>query len=77
LRNFRHRGFRTQTALSRPVGLWGFPMTPAALVASTLFIADSANLNAPHNALGGSAIIAVGMPVYLLWRRARRSPLLP
>jgi basic amino acid/polyamine antiporter, APA family len=63
---------RTRPEIPRPVRVWGFPATPMLFLASTVFIAVSALATGPRNALAGTAIIALGVPVFLLWR-ARRS----
>ena len=64
---------RTRPDLPRPVRVWGFPATPIVFLAATTFIAVSALVTGPRNALGGVLIIALGVPVYLVWR-ARRNP---
>jgi len=59
---------RTRPDLPRPVRVWGFPWTPIAFLAATVFIAVSALATGPRNALAGTAIIALGVPAYLFWR---------
>jgi APA family basic amino acid/polyamine antiporter len=62
---------RTRPDLPRPVRVWGFPATPIVFLASTVFIAVSALVTGPRNAIAGTAIILLGVPVYFLWRRRR------
>ncbi len=64
---------RTRPDMPRPVKVWGFPATPLLFLAATAFIAVSALITNPRNAIGGVAIIALGIPVYAIWhRRATR-----
>ncbi len=63
---------RTRPDVPRPVKVWGFPVTPILFLAATAFIAVSALVTGPRNAAGGTLIIALGIPVYLLWRRRTR-----
>jgi len=49
----------------------GYPLTPAVYVAATLAVAVTSALSDPSGALRGTALIAAGVPVYLLFRRRR------
>ena len=52
----------------------GYPLTPAVYVAVTLAVAVTSALSDPAGALRGTFLIAIGAPIYLLFRR-RRGPL--
>ena len=60
---FRRRdtnsGFRTP----------GYPWVPALFVVAAFFVVVSSVVSNPGNALVGSALIGLGIPVYLYWRR--------
>jgi APA family basic amino acid/polyamine antiporter len=51
----------------------GYPFTPALYIAATLAVAGASALSDPFGALRGTALIVIGVPVYLLFRR-RRGP---
>jgi len=55
--------------LPRPVRVWGFPATPIIFIAAAVFIAASALVTGFWNGMAGLALILLGVPVYLLWRR--------
>ena len=55
--------------LPRPVRVWGFPATPLVFIAASVFIAVSALLTGFGNAMAGVALILLGVPVYLVWKR--------
>ncbi|HJR50917.1 MAG TPA: amino acid permease [Gemmatimonadales bacterium] len=48
----------------------GYPVTPAAFVAAAIFVVVSSVLAAPRNALVGTALLALGVPVFWYWSRA-------
>jgi len=50
----------------------GYPLTPAVLVAATLAVAATSALSDPAGALRGTALIAIGAPIYLFARRWRK-----
>ncbi len=47
----------------------GYPWTPALFVFAALFVVVSAVLANPRNALAGSGLLALGVPIYWYWRR--------
>ena len=47
-----------------------YPWTPAVFVAAAAFVVASSVLAAPRNALIGTGLLALGVPVYWYWRRA-------
>ena len=50
----------------------GYPWTPAAFVAAAAFVVVSSVLAAPRNALLGTGLVALGVPVYRYWSRSGR-----
>ncbi|HSK11485.1 MAG TPA: amino acid permease [Vicinamibacterales bacterium] len=53
----------------RPFKAWGYPVAPAAFVVASLFIMVAAVAGRPGPSLFGAAIIAAGIPLYLILRR--------
>ena len=60
---------RTRPAAPRPFPTPLYPWIPLAFAAAGAGIVLNTFVTDPANALVGSAIIAVGVPVYFLWRR--------
>jgi basic amino acid/polyamine antiporter, APA family len=52
----------------RPFKAWGYPVAPAIFVAASLAITVAAVAGRPGPSLWGAAIIAAGIPLYLLFR---------
>ncbi len=52
----------------------GYPWTPAAFVAAAIFVVVSSILATPRNALVGTGLLALGVPVFWYWSRAGRRP---
>ena len=48
----------------------GYPWTPALFVAAAILVVASSIAANPRNALIGSGLLALGVPVYWYWRRA-------
>jgi hypothetical protein len=51
-----------------------YPVIPLVFIIAGLGIVLNTFVDDPGNALKGSAIIAVGVPVYFLWRRSPPAP---
>lgn len=49
----------------------GYPLTPMIFVATAVYVVISSILWNPLNALLGAGLIALGVPVFLFWRRRR------
>ncbi len=64
---------RRRPDLPRPYRMWGYPVTPILFLAVTLFFLGNTLITRPGPSLAGLALIATGVPVYFLWRRAHRS----
>ena len=52
----------------------GYPWTPGFFVAAALLVVVSSVLANPGNAAIGAALLLLGIPVYLWWRRPRLAP---
>jgi APA family basic amino acid/polyamine antiporter len=52
----------------------GYPVVPAAFVAAAIFVVVSSVVAAPRNAVVGTALLALGVPVFWYWSRAGRRP---
>jgi APA family basic amino acid/polyamine antiporter len=52
----------------------GYPWTPAAFVAAAIFVVVSSILATPRNALVGTGLLALGVPVFWYWSRAGQRP---
>jgi APA family basic amino acid/polyamine antiporter len=51
----------------------GYPWVPAVFVAAAIYAVVSSVTSNPGNALIGSGLIGLGVPVFYLWRRASRA----
>jgi len=60
---------RKQPDLPRPYQMWGYPVTPLLFLAVTLYFLVNTLVTRPGPSLAGLALIAVGVPVYFVWRR--------
>jgi basic amino acid/polyamine antiporter, APA family len=47
----------------------GYPVTPALFIAAALYVMGGSIISNPGNALLGTAILAVGVPVFWYWKR--------
>jgi basic amino acid/polyamine antiporter, APA family len=57
----RHDGYRSP----------GYPLTPALFIAAALYVVVGSVTSNPGNALRGTALLALGVPVFLFWRARR------
>jgi APA family basic amino acid/polyamine antiporter len=60
--------------LPRPYKTWGYPVTPILFILSSVFLTVNSLLRAFWNSFAGLAIIALGIPVYLIWSHRRQRP---
>src|SRR5213595_4121137 len=58
----------------RPFRVPGYPMTPALFIAAAAAIVINTIVARPVQALVGLGIVALGLPAYYAWRRARARP---
>jgi APA family basic amino acid/polyamine antiporter len=61
---------RTRPEAPRPFRVPGYPWTPALFVLAALGIVVSTLIGQPVRALAGLAALVLGVPAYLIWRRA-------
>lgn len=59
---------RARPELRRPYKTWGYPVTPILFAVAAFFICVNAFIATFWHALGGVALIALGVPAYLYWR---------
>ena len=61
---------RKAPQLARPYRMWGYPVTPVAFAAVAFWFVINTIVTTPKSSLIGLAIVAAGVPVYYIWRRA-------
>lgn len=66
---------RTRPGLERPYRTPGYPVVPLVFIAGTPGVVGSTLVAHPASTLAGMGITLLGVPVYLLWRRAARPEL--
>ena len=64
---------RKRPDLPRPYRTWGYPLTPILFILSSLFLTVNSLIHDFWNSAIGLAIIALGIPVFSVWR-GRRAP---
>jgi APA family basic amino acid/polyamine antiporter len=60
---------RTMPDAPRPYRAWGYPVVPALYIAFALFIEWALLTHKALRSVTGLCIVALGIPVYYLWRR--------
>ena len=60
---------RKQPDLARPYRMWGYPYTLGVFMLVSVWFVVNAFVTAPGPSFTGLAIIAAGIPMYLLWRK--------
>ena len=55
--------------LPRPYKTWGYPVTPIIFILAALYISVTSLLTSFANSMKGLAIILLGLPFYLFWKR--------
>jgi APA family basic amino acid/polyamine antiporter len=60
---------RTRPHWSRPYRAWGYPVVPAIYIAFALFVEWALLTHKPGRSVAGLIIVALGVPVYFLWRK--------
>jgi APA family basic amino acid/polyamine antiporter len=58
----------------RPYKTWGYPVTPILFIISSVFLTINSLIRTFWNSFAGLALIALGIPVYLVWRGRRKAP---
>jgi APA family basic amino acid/polyamine antiporter len=59
----------TRPELKRPYRLWGYPLVPILFVLVHLWIVWGSVTEKPKESLIGLAIVCLGIPAYLIWRK--------
>lgn len=65
---------RRSPDLSRPYRTWGYPVVPAVFIVMCLAVFVSIVASQPFKAAAGAALLAAGVPVYLVWKARRVRP---
>lgn len=65
---------RTRPDTVRPYRAWGYPVLPALYIAFALFVEWTLLTHKAQRSVAGLCIVAVGIPVFYLWRRQRSAP---
>jgi basic amino acid/polyamine antiporter, APA family len=55
--------------MPRPYRVWGYPVLPAVFLLAVLGIIATTLMERPLESFSGLALLAIGVPVYLTWRR--------
>jgi len=58
--------------LERPYRVWGYPLTPLAYLAVSIWMMIYVIFNQPGESLVGITIVGTGIPAYFLWKRKNR-----
>ncbi len=58
--------------IPRPYKTWGYPLTPALFIFSSLFISANTLVKEFWNSVAGLLIIALGIPFYVYWKKLLR-----
>jgi APA family basic amino acid/polyamine antiporter len=59
----------TRPEAPRPYRAWGYPVLPAIYIGFALFVEWALLTHKAGRSLAGLSIVALGVPVYFLWRR--------
>jgi APA family basic amino acid/polyamine antiporter len=60
---------RTRPDAPRPYRAWGYPVLPGLYIAFALFVEWTLLIHKAERSVAGLLIVALGIPVYYLWRR--------
>ncbi len=60
--------------LPRPYKTWGYPATAILFILSSVFLTVNSLIRTFWNSFAGLALIAIGVPVYLIWKNRRKAP---
>jgi APA family basic amino acid/polyamine antiporter len=66
---FRSRERRGQEGSALRFRMPGFPILPVAFMLAALYVVLGSIASNPENALKGTALILLGVPVFLFWRK--------
>jgi APA family basic amino acid/polyamine antiporter len=65
---------KKQPDLPRPYKTWGYPFVPWIFIIALAGILVNTLIKKPVESLTGLALMAIGIPVYFMWKK-RRAPL--
>jgi APA family basic amino acid/polyamine antiporter len=68
---FRSRASRGLESPDIRFRMPGYPLAPILFIVAALYVVIGSVVSNPANALRGSALIAMGVPVFLFWDRKR------
>ena len=60
---------RKRPAVARPYRVWGYPVVPIAFSVAALTIVGNALVRSPAESGIGLALVLVGVPIFLIWKR--------
>ncbi len=60
---------RKRPDLPRPYRTWGYPVTPVLFILSSVFLTGNSLIQNFWNSFLGLALIALGIPVFFIWKR--------
>ena len=63
---------RRQPDLKRPYRVPGYPLTPLLFVAAAVALVLNVVISSGKNAIVGLAMVALGLPVFLVWRKGNK-----
>jgi len=69
---FRLRRLRPDAP--RPYRAWGYPLLPALYMTFAVFVEWALLTHKPLRSVAGLCIVAVGIPIFYLWRRRKPAP---
>lgn len=56
-----------------PYLTWGYPFVPVLFITGTLWIVVNTAVKSPRDSLWGLCIVALGVPIYFVWKRWNRA----
>jgi len=65
---------RKRPELPRPYRTWGYPVTPILFILSSVFLTINSLIQTFWNSFIGLALIAIGIPVYFVWKSRGKAP---
>jgi basic amino acid/polyamine antiporter, APA family len=63
----------TRPDAPRPYRAWGYPVLPAIYIIFAIFVEWALLIHKTNHSLSGLCIVAVGIPVYYVWRRKNKT----